>query len=69
MSIAQLKAEIVEQVSKLESEKALLEIRNLLETLENKDEQPKSLKEPWQAEEVFAKVVQQYGSVLEKLAQ
>ncbi len=69
MSIAQLKAEIVAQVSKLESEEALLEIRHLLETLNNNGEKPTSLTEIEQADKVFAKAVQQYDAVLEKLAQ
>lgn len=69
MSIIQLKAEIVAQVLKMESEKALLEIRDLLETLSKKSEQPNALKESSKADALFEKVVQQYGSVLEKLAQ
>jgi hypothetical protein len=69
MSITQLKAEIVEQVSKMESEKALLEIRDLLETLSKNSEQSNAMKESSKAEALFEKVVQQYGSVLEKLAQ
>jgi hypothetical protein len=69
MSITQLKAEIVEQVSKMESEKALLEIRDLLETLNKNSEPSNNLKESSKAETLFEKAVQQYGTVLEKLAQ
>jgi hypothetical protein len=69
MSIIQLKAEIVAQVSKMESEKALLEIKDLLEAFSSKGENFIALKEDLEADQIFAKAVQQYDSVLEKLAQ
>jgi hypothetical protein len=69
MSITQLKAEIVEQVSKLESEAMLLEIKHLLQNLENKAQNQISLSKTNDADTLFAKAVHEYDAVLEKLAQ
>jgi hypothetical protein len=53
----------------MESEKALLKIKDLLEALSSKGENFIALKEDLEADQIFAKAVQQYDSVLEKLAQ
>lgn len=69
MSVAQLKAEIVEQIKNLESENSLLEVKSLLQRIGNQADSKKSLSENDQADVIFAKAKASYDNLLQKLAQ
>jgi hypothetical protein len=73
MDLQELKTAIIKQIDELQSEKALLEVERFLHVLENGKTTELGLiakaDSVEKADEVFAKAVERYHTVLHKLAQ
>jgi hypothetical protein len=73
MDIKALKSSIIKQIDQLQSEEALREVDRFILSLGKVDASPNifdaAVDTPAKADEVFAKAVERYHNLLQKLAQ